>query len=58
LQIRASGEYNGRIYDPSYGKDFDNIEQWKNSCVDGILIRRESKLKDGTKVNTWLIRKF
>jgi hypothetical protein len=50
-------EYNGRIYDPSYGKSFDNIEKWKEQCVDGVYIRDEGRLRNGTKVNAWLIKK-
>ncbi len=50
-------EYNGRIYDPSYGKDFDNIEKWKEESVVGIYIEEEGRLISGTKANAWLIKK-
>jgi len=51
-------EYNGRIYDPSYGKDFDDIDQWKDNSVDGVFIRDKIELRDGTKANAWLIKKL
>ena len=51
-------EYNGRIYDPSYGKSFDNIEKWKEQCIDGIYIDGGIKeLKSGIRAKSWLIRK-
>jgi len=49
-------QYNGRIYDPSYGKDFDSIDEWKSESIDGLFIRVEGRLNDGTIVNKWLIR--
>lgn len=51
-------EYNGRIYDPSYGKSFDNIGKWKEQCIDGVYIDGGIKeLKGGIRAKTWLIRK-
>ncbi len=52
-------EYNGRIYDPSYGKSFDNIEKWKEQCIDGVYIDGGIKmLENGTEVNSWIIKKY
>ncbi|MFV0332157.1 MAG: hypothetical protein ACK5KL_20395 [Dysgonomonas sp.] len=29
--------FNNRYYDPSYGLDFDNFEQWKKGAVEGFM---------------------
>jgi len=43
--------FNGRLYDPSYGKDFANIGLWEDASVAGFY-----KLELGNFISKWLIR--
>lgn len=50
-------EYNGNVYDPSYGKEYPSKESWNNNSVAGYFIKEDlDYFLDGEVVYRYLFR--
>ncbi len=47
---------NGSIYDPSYGKVFNDIDYWVENAVDGYYYERKYRAENEKEYNAWFIR--